>query len=422
MAPSAVDVAPQSLPDVKRSTTGKLDVPRGLKLIPSEKLDLRSDEEIARWLQTRHPITSDKNVWAFWHSGYKQMAPWVQRNIINWVRRLGPEWTVHVLDGVAGSETNIRHYIDPSYLHDAFNEGKMDGPFVGQHSGDIVRLPLLWLYGGVWMDAGTFLFRHIDDICWKKIEDTDSPYELAGFVIQMWPGVDCMLNGFIATKRNNPFIKRWHDTYLELWKGRTNAHGLHKHPLLRHLPLMCPPVDQLNCPDLSVMMESFTDYLTQFMCFERLRKIVDPGDGFNGPEYYARRMLLAPALQETYYFQQVTGWSGARQFELLTAKRTGEGVVRDEKWHAAEAFVNDALANTSTMKLSHGPAGALDSFLADLWDSEEHQDKDNEEGTFAAYLRYGSVHFDQTREIVPLKFEPTTEGVLHVGYLEPKKD
>ena len=69
------------------------------------------------------------------------------------------------------------------------------------------------------MDAGTFLFRHIDDICWKKIEDADSPYELAGFVLQMWPGVECMLNGFIATKRKNPFIKRWHDIFLEIWKG-----------------------------------------------------------------------------------------------------------------------------------------------------------------------------------------------------------
>ena len=86
----------------------------------------------------------------------------------------------------------------------------------------------------------------------------------------------------------------------------------------------------------------------------------------------------------------MTGWSGSRQFELLTARRDGEGVVQDEKWHAAESFVNDALANTSTMKLSHGPAGALESFLADLWDSEEHQDKDNVDGTFAAYLRYGS--------------------------------
>ncbi|RYP18527.1 hypothetical protein DL765_003902 [Monosporascus sp. GIB2] len=420
MVPSAVDVAPQS--EIASSANSKVDLPPGLKLIPPEKLDLRSDEEIAEWLQRRHPVTSDKNVWAFWHSGFKNMPPWVQRNIINWVRRLGPEWTVHVLDYVPDSETSVYHYVDASYFPDTFNNRTMDGPYVGQHSGDLVRLPLIWLYGGVWIDAGTFLFRHIDDICWKKLEDDSTPYEMAGFVVEMRPGVECMLNGFIAAKRNNPFIKRWHDIYLALWEGATNAIGFHKHPLLKHLPLMSPPVDKLNCPDLNVMMESFTDYLAHFMSFERLRKLIDPSDGFNGPEYYSKRMLLASAMQETFYFQQVTGWAGTRQFELLTAKRTGEGVLKDETWEAAEAFVNDALANTSTMKLSHGPPGALDSFLADLWDSKEHQEKDNIEGTFAAYLRYGSVHFDQTREIVALKFDLTTEEVLHKGVLEPKEE
>ncbi|KAL7809587.1 putative capsule polysaccharide biosynthesis protein [Trichoderma gracile] len=402
--------------------TSEAEIPVGLKAIPAAKLDLRSDGEIALWLQARHPIKSDKNIWAFWHAGYREMPPWVQRNVINWVRRLGQEWTVHLLDRVPNSETNIYHFVEESFFPDAFNNNTMDGVHVGPHQGDLIRLPLLWKYGGVWMDVGSFLFRHIDDICWKEIEDPSSPYEMGGFVIEIRPGVDTMLNGFIAAKRNNPFIKRWHDIYLTLWRGKTNSNGFHKSPLLKHLPLLCPPVDKMNCPDLGVMMESFTDYLSHFMAFERLRKIIDPSDGFNGPEYYAKHMFLAPALQETFYFQQVTGWSGTRQFELLTRRRTGKGVVKDETWHAAEDFVQDALANTSTMKLSHGPPGALDSFLADLWDSKEHQDKDNIEGTFAAYLRYGSVHFDQTRRLLPLKFNVTTEEVLHIGVLEPKKD
>lgn len=414
-----MEVAPQ--PDIVSPAT-KVAVPAGLKLIDPSKLDLRSDDEIAAWLQEPHPITSDKNVWAFWHAGYTKMAPWVQRNIINWVRRLGPEWTVHLLDRVPGSKTNVSHLVESSYFPEAFNNNTMDGPTAGAHSGDLVRLPLLWKYGGVWIDAGTFLFRHIEDICWKEIENPASPIEMAGFVIEMRPGIDCMLNGFIAAKRGNPFIKRWHDIYVALWEGKTNAQGFHKHPLLRHLPLLCPPVDRLNCPNLNLMMEAFSDYLAAFMCFERLRKLIDPADGFNGPEYYSNHMLLLPALQETYYFQQQTNWSGTRQFELLTAKRTGEGVVKDEIWQAAEAFVTDALTNTSTMKLSHGPPGALDSFLADLWDSPEHQEKDRVEGTFAAYLRYGSVHFDQTRAMKPIKMGWPTEEVLTCGVLEPKKE
>lgn len=407
MAPSAVNAEER-------------EILSGLKPIAPEKLDLRSDETIASLLQKRHPVTSEKNVWAFWNSGYSKMPPWVQRNVINWVRRLGAEWTVHLLDLVPNSETHVYQYLDKSLLPDAFNNNTMDGPHVGPHQGDIVRLPLLWKYGGVWMDVGTFLFRHIDDICWNLIEDPQSQYEMAGFTIELRPDADSMLNGFIAAKRDNPFIKRWLDIYQALWKDATNSHDFHKHPLLKHLPLLCPAVDKMNCPDLNVMTEGFSDYLSQTMCFERLRKLIDPTDGFNGPEYFSKKMFLTSALQETFYFQQVTGWSGTRQFELLTAKRTGDGVVRGKTWDAAEEFVHKALANTSTMKLSHGPPGSLESFLADLWDSEEHAQTDNVEGSFAAYLRYGSVHFDQTRELIPIKYNITQEEVLHGHVLEPK--
>ncbi|GAP88425.1 putative capsule polysaccharide biosynthesis protein [Rosellinia necatrix] len=422
MAPSAVETS--GVPGTASvGPANKADVPAGLRLIAAEKLDARSDEEIAQWLQEPHPITSDKNVWAYWHTGWATLPPWVRRNLIGWVRRLGPSWTVHLLDKVPGSATHVSHYVESSYFPAAFNDDTMDGPSVGPHAGDLVRLPLIWKYGGVWIDAGTLLFRHIDDICWNAIEDPATPYEMAGFVIEMRPGVDCMLNGFVAAKRGNPFIQRWYTIYKALWDGEgvTNATGFHRHPLLRHLPLLCPPVDKLNCPDLNMMMEGFSDYLAAFMCFERLRKVIDPSDGFSGPEYYAERMLLFPALQETYYFQQQTSWSGTRQFDMLSARRAGPGVVRDAAWQAAEDFVNDALANTSTMKLSHGPPGALDSFLADIWDSEPHRDADVADGSFAARLRYGSVRFDQTRDMVPIKMAWPTEEVLTCGILEPKK-
>ncbi|KAI0477528.1 capsular polysaccharide synthesis protein-domain-containing protein [Xylariaceae sp. FL0804] len=425
MLPPALGVEPKAeitfAKDDKVGFPKVPEVPAGLRRIAPEKLDLRSDEEIGAWLQKRHPVTSDRNIWAFWHSGYSQMAPWVQRNVINWVRKLGPRWTVHLLDTVPGSETNVGHFADSSFFPEAFNNGTMDGPDVGPHSGDLVRLPLLWQYGGVWIDVGTLLFRHVDDICWRQIEDPSSPYEMSGFVIEMRPGVDCMLNGFIAAKRGNPFIKRWHAIYASLWAGgATSARGFHRHPLLRHLPLLRPPVARLNCPDLRLAAEAFSDYLASFRCFERLRGLVDPADGFDGPAYCARSMLLFPALRETYGFQQATGWSGARQLELLAARRDDN--ADEARRRAAEDLVADALANTATMKLSHGPAGALDSSLADMWDSEAHRHADNAEGTFAAYLRHGSVHFEQTREMRPVTMAwPREEEVLHVGVLEPKE-
>ncbi|CRG89163.1 hypothetical protein PISL3812_06199 [Talaromyces islandicus] len=394
----------------------------GLVYIPESKLDSRSDDEIANELKSYKEITpSDKNVWAFWNNGFDSMYPWTQRNVINWVRRLGPSWTVRVLDKVPGSPVHVSKFIPANQLPEAFNNNEMTGHNIGPHSGDMVRLPLLYLHGGVWMDVGMMLFRHLDDMCWKAIEDPASPYEMAGMSIEINPGATNMLNGFIAAQRGNGFIKRWHDIYLEVWKnGRTEQTGLHKHPLLTHLPILYAPTNHLNLPGaLKVSPEDFSDYLGHFQSFERLRKLVDPADGFDGPRYHRENIFMLPAMTETWKFQLLTAWNGKRQFELLSAKRDTESSNKSDLYNEANGFVLDLLANTSTMKLSHGPPGALDSFLADIWDHEDNHDKDIETGTFAAFLRYGSVHFDQVRAIHPVPVPLSSEEVFNISVLEP---
>ncbi|KAL7905150.1 hypothetical protein GGI35DRAFT_472012 [Trichoderma velutinum] len=376
----------------------KLHLPNGIRHISPEKIDHRTDEEIAASLQKRHPVTSDKNIWGFWHTGFAQMRPWAQRNVINWVRRLGPDWTVHIVDRVDGSETNVFHYAEESFFPKTFIDGTMDGHKA--HMGDLVRLPLLWKYGGVWMDVGLILLRHVDDICWKRIEDPESPYELSALALMHLPDIYTPLNGFLATKRNNPFIKRWHDIYVALWtEGVTNATGFHKHPLLRHLPIFCPRMESPGLKNVKMDYEKFSDYVAHYMCCERLRKLIDPNDGFNGAEWYEKHMLLFDAKDEMFQVQTLTDWDAQLQFRLLSLPRSGDGAVVDKSWHEAEALVTSLLANTAM----------------------ENSNKDNEEGSFAAYLRYGSTHFDQTREVKKLEYQNPEEEVLTIGYLEPVK-
>lgn len=400
----------------------KSHLPNGIKHVAPEKIDHRTDEEIAASLQKRHPVTSDKNIWGFWHTGFAQMRPWAQRNVINWVRRLGPDWTVHIVDRVDGSETNVFHYAEEFFFPKTFIDGTMDGHKA--HMGDLVRLPLLWKYGGIWMDVGLILLRHVDDICWKRIEDPESPYELSALALMHLPDTYTPLNGFLATKRNNPFIKRWHDIYVALWtEGVTNATGFHKHPLLRHLPIFRPQVKSPALKNIKMDYEKFSDYVAHYMCAERLRKLIDPNDGFNGAEWYEKHMLLFDAKDEMFQVQTLTDWDAQLQFRLFSLPRSGDGAVVDKSWHEAEALVTSLLANTSMVKLPHGPGngGLKINMLADLWDAEENSNKDNEEGSFAAYLRYGSTHFDQTREVKKLEWQNPEEEVITIGYLEPVK-
>ncbi|KAH8901219.1 glycosyltransferase [Thozetella sp. PMI_491] len=386
--------------------------PEGLTVIPGP--DPRTDDEIVSVLATHQPVTSDKNVWAFWHSGWEGLRPWSQRNVINWVRRLGPEWTVRVLDDVAGSENHLSKFVPDSYFPEAFNTRTMVGP--PQHVSDLLRLPLLYIHGGVWMDAGMTLFRHLDDICWRAIEDPSSPYEMAGILMPLRPEPGTMLNGFIATKRGNEVVKRWHDVYCKMWEGKTSAEGFSKHPLLAHLSPLETQIDKLGCPPLLLPTEALGDYLAHFLAFERLHHLKDPSDGFDGADYHANKILLLRAEDHLYYAQRITGWDGRKQYNMLATKVSADPVTT-EGYAEAKLFVDSVLQNSVMMKLSHGPPCGLEN-LASIWDEEQHKDDDVAEGTFASYLRYGSVHWQQSTPITPVRLEKYTQ-VYTAGVLEP---
>lgn len=69
-------------------------------------------------------------------------------------------------------------------------------------------------------------------------------------------------------------------------------------------------------------------------------------------------------------------------------------------------------------KVTHGKNLLRTPALGTLWDLTENEGKDVEEGTFAELLRYGALHFQQTREEIE-KVEPEESGfVIRKGLLE----
>ncbi len=174
-----------------------------LKRVASK--DCRTDGEILESLTTHTPVTSEKNIWTYWHAGVQEMPAWTQRNIINWVRLHGPEWTVRVLDTVPNSPNHALTWVATEDLPEAFVEGTMTGPYVGPHSADFLRGAALYTYGGVWMDVGCILFRHLDSVCWDLLADDNSPYTIA---VPLIFG-QFMANHIVASRKGDEFIKNW---------------------------------------------------------------------------------------------------------------------------------------------------------------------------------------------------------------------
>ncbi|KAH7310714.1 hypothetical protein B0I35DRAFT_439576 [Stachybotrys elegans] len=384
----------------------------GLVRIPASLLDPRSDAEITSQLLRFQPVTSQKNIWAFWDTGFSQMRPYVKRNIIGWVRRLGPEWTVRVLDHVEGSPMNVEHYLDRTEFHDAFNNRAMTGPYVGAHSGDVVRLPLLFHYGGVWLDVGTTLFRHMDDICWNAIEDPSTPYEIAGFATATHPGNDVIMNGFIAATKGNLFVRLWHEVFLEVWRGRTDCTGVRNHPLLRQVQKVDFPKEMQEKFDIDNSL--MNDYVGHTLAFNRVRMLQDESIGFNGPEYWEKHAYVL-SIAETFLAQIICKLDGQRQYDLLAMPR--DSVKEEDRDPDAEYLVHQLLSNASTMKLSHGIENKKLVNLSKIWDMQEHADADITPGTYAAFLRWGSVHLDQTRTLKSLPVK-CSGGIIKAGVLE----
>lgn len=99
----------------------------GLVANPPSRLIHGTDEELAARLQTYVPVTSERNLWAFWDGGYSAMPPWTQRNVLSWARRQGQFWTIRLLDTVPESPNYVLQYIDASDLPPVVADGRVDG-------------------------------------------------------------------------------------------------------------------------------------------------------------------------------------------------------------------------------------------------------------------------------------------------------
>ncbi|OJJ42649.1 hypothetical protein ASPZODRAFT_137036 [Penicilliopsis zonata CBS 506.65] len=383
-----------------------------------EPTDRRTDEQVLASLSEHKPVTSEKNVWAYWHSGLTNMPKWNQRNVIDWVRILGPEWTVRVLDSVAGSVNNVLRFAPETLMPRAFVDRTMEGPYVGQHGADLTRTACLYEHGGVWMDVGSFLVRHLDRVCWNELEDLTSPYKVAIFMLWgLAPG-----NFFVAARKKDPLIYQWHRLFSHLWGDKKDIQDVLNDPLI------APVIPQT----FENMSENFdydwvdfniaAGYAAQIICLTRLLCLEESDDGFSGVEYWRKNVLALDAGQETAR----TEWNstfvgfGQRALDILALPCSGpDAEPTSDKYKDAEKVVWDMLANSTIWKVTHAQGLTHTPQLGTLLDMPENEGKDAAPNTFGELFRYGTRSFRQKRESVLRmpKREPTM--TWKKGVLEP---
>lgn len=343
------------------------------------------------------------------------MPEWCQRNVIDWHRICGPSWTIRVLDTVPESPNHALNYVSANILPETFVQGTMTSPYVGPHSADFLRGACLLLHGGVFMDVGIILTRSLDRICWAQLEDPASPFQVS----VPWMNGSIIANHFVASRKEDPFIKRWHDLFIHLWDSRTSHNGIGQNPLLAFdlTEDFAEAIKRGFGWEFSVEPHAIFEYISQVVAWRRLCMLEDAGDGFSCADYARDRVLWFDSLEENWAFEPILGFRGEEAFNALTTRVDSD--PGSEEYKLAYKAVWRVLTRSSMQKITHGKNLTKTPALGLLWDMESNKGKDNEPGTFAELLRYGSTHFLQTRESIEYVQGKRPAQTVRKGVFEP---
>lgn len=391
-------------------------LPAGVHAIPPDLLDLRPDSEIDNDLLTPRPVTSEKNVWFTWHNGYPNMHPYSQRNIRAWHRRFSKQgWTIRVLDYLPSSPLNVSNYLDtsdPAIFPKAFREGDMRGDYAVQHQSDLVRWPLLLKYGGVWADAGLMQIGDLDLLWNQTIGNPESPYEVLTYNCG---GVEVrdFANYFMCSRPNNPFYLRCHRLLLALWNedgGKMSTEGMHSSALLAGLPLMGEGGDMRiieNGKEVAGPEEvsrMLTDYIIQGQAMTMVTGLIDEEDDWNGPEYVAAHVYAIEFMEGSQLINDFTAWDGPKAYKLMSLPLPKEGEEESAEQKEAREIVEGCLSRSFGFKLATGLIlRVMGPTLSSLW--REHVGSDDVPGTYAHWLRHGTIYWCPERLPPRLEFE-----------------
>lgn len=368
------------------------------------------------------PVVGSKSIFAFWHSGIGTLPPYLLRNVVNWYRRFSPlGWTVYVLDNVPDSPLNVSRFIDtsdPSIVPEAYSKATLGGQYTAQHTSDLIRYPLLLRYGGVYLDVGILQFGDLDWLWTEHISNPNSPYDFSGFTMGDAPDLS-VVNFALVCGPNNPLIQRAHYILLQIWRGKNITTGMHRHPLVNHVPLLRVPHEVVVEDEVHGKMvindEAMTDYAIQIQCMGAAQRWLDKENGWDGPKYTREKCWLFNMIRHSYVHEQMTKWSGQRSFELFSLRLPNSGEEETEDQRLARKIVETAVAESWCLKLGHGFSAKLfgGDTLGMLW--RKHDGNDSGEGTYAGWIRWAEVNCKQRVPIQPMKipvYKPTMIGKL----------
>lgn len=93
-------------------------------------------------------VSINKTIWILWLQGIEKAPRLVKRCVESVKKNMPEDYDLVIID-----ESNIKDYIKlPDFIYEKFIQGKISRT----HFSDILRIELLYIYGGCWIDATVF--------------------------------------------------------------------------------------------------------------------------------------------------------------------------------------------------------------------------------------------------------------------------
>lgn len=176
-------------------------------------------------IRPKKKLENKKIIWQYWDQGFNEELPKVVKLCFDSVEKHKGNYEVIRLD-----KESLCDYIDiPNFLLQKRSDQKIKIAFFT----DIIRLALLDLYGGVWLDATIFLSASIDNnilnqdfFMFQRSEYASNKKFWIDFNHDYFGWDDShyvnALNSFIVAKINNPIIHHMLEILVIFWKNEDN--------------------------------------------------------------------------------------------------------------------------------------------------------------------------------------------------------
>lgn len=183
-----------------------------------KKINIYEHEQVKKYLMNNYGeliknfeytkpnnISEDSPIWILWWQGVEK-APEIVKKCIESIQKNSNKHSVILLD-----KNNYSDYIKlPEYIIDKVNNGNI----TITHFSDILRMSLLYEYGGIWMDATLFAVGDFTEELSKYSLFSINHGKFADFHVckGKWAGF------FLGASKNNCYIKLFRDFFYEYWK------------------------------------------------------------------------------------------------------------------------------------------------------------------------------------------------------------